>query len=100
MFLSDFNYFGEEEEDVAREHKRRVRVQVSVRYRLRDTTDPFDVSVKLFMGRYRLPQHLVFELTEMIRPYAERDGHASPHGSGPTHVSPTKRKQHRSLVFR
>jgi len=50
----------------------RVLNQVNLRHRLRDTVDPFDVSIDEFMALYRLPQHLVFKPTDLLRPYVPR----------------------------
>jgi len=70
--VSVYNYFPNGGEDILEEHQRRVHYQVDVRRRLRDTLDPFDTSVEEFMRSYRLPQHVVFELADLLAPYMER----------------------------
>jgi len=71
-----YNYWEDWEEDeplnAAELHGRRVAHQVFDRIHMRNTRDPFACSVDLFMGKYRIPQHLVMELTEILHPYAAR----------------------------
>lgn len=71
-----YDYWEDWEEgeplNAAEQHRRRVVHQVAERIHLRDTRDPFACSVDLFMGRYRIPQHLVMELAEILHPYAAR----------------------------
>jgi len=75
----DYNYFGNEDEDrnIGEEHRRRVLLQVDVRRIIRDAVDPFAVSVPLFMLKFRLPQHLVFELVHILAPYMGIRAHPS-----------------------
>ena len=42
---------------------------MALRKWLRDRTDPFAVSNTEFIRLYRMPQHYVFELAEILRPH-------------------------------
>lgn len=61
---------------MAEEHALRIEHQINFRRQLRVTNDPFAISTTLFRSLYRMPQHLVMELANIIRPHiAPRQGH-------------------------
>jgi len=68
-----YNYFADEdhgrEHDVLAGHTRRVDCQVTLRFELRASLDPFAISVDEFMRLFRIPQHLVIQFAGILSPY-------------------------------
>ncbi|XP_034232437.1 putative nuclease HARBI1 [Thrips palmi] len=66
----EFDYFGDRPHNVALEHRRRLNLQIHERFRIRDNNDPLQtLSVTEFVRLYRIPQHAVVELANVLRPY-------------------------------
>ncbi|KAK3909719.1 Putative nuclease [Frankliniella fusca] len=72
----DFNYFEERDINVVEEHRRRVNHQIHERFRIRDGNDPLNMSIPMFEQLYRMPQHAVAELCDILRPFLPQ--HTSP----------------------
>lgn len=51
------------------ERSRKKRLLIIRRRRIRDFSDPFDVTLRTFVKSYRLSQDLVFSLIRLIRPH-------------------------------
>ncbi|XP_034254510.1 uncharacterized protein LOC117653165 [Thrips palmi] len=64
-----FNYFGDRDHNIVAEHRRRVNHQVHERFRIRDNNDPLNMSVPMFEQLYRMPQHAVVDLCNILRPF-------------------------------
>lgn len=59
---------------VAAIERERIRQNRILKKTLRDTINPIDISEKLFMKQYRLPQKIAFRLIDEIRPFAGNFG--------------------------
>ena len=59
------------------EERRRLKCLLTLRRRrLRDASDPFDVTYEAFVKSYRLTQDLTFSLIDLIRPFLRNSASA------------------------
>lgn len=55
-------------------NQQRSRLNRIIKRNLRDTLNPFDLPERSFIALYRMPQRLVFDLVDEIRPFAVNIG--------------------------
>ncbi|XP_052124358.1 uncharacterized protein LOC127749606 [Frankliniella occidentalis] len=70
--MENQQYHVNQLDDPIQEHRRRILVMIRKRRRLRDYSNPFDITVVEFNALYRMPQHIMVELINILEPYVRQ----------------------------
>ncbi|KAK3910127.1 Putative nuclease [Frankliniella fusca] len=62
-------YFRDREQDPIVEHQRRFVNGLNLQFRLRDLSDPLDMTIKPFTAIYRIPQDVFLKLVQILEPF-------------------------------